>query len=92
MFRGGTYPLGFLPSFFPKEIGSRIDAGMSVALGVVFWPIMIITFKPHVHGRLCTELATMYMRDDKPMFGMLAVPGMGPYTDILRHKVCAHGP
>jgi len=61
---------------------SRFDAGMAVALGVVFWPIMIITWKPHIHSKLCDEFAPMYMRDDKPMFGMVAMTEPQGGSDI----------
>ncbi len=52
---------------------SRADAGMAVAFGVVFWPIMLITMEPHVNRRLCEEFAPMYCETNEACFSCLAM-------------------
>jgi alkylation response protein AidB-like acyl-CoA dehydrogenase len=39
---------------------ARADSGVAVAVGVTFWPMILICREPHVNHRLCRELAPMF--------------------------------
>lgn len=39
---------------------ARADSGIAVAVGVTFWPLLMICRPPHVNARLCAELAPLF--------------------------------
>ncbi len=53
--------LGSIAARLLEEIG-RYDTGIAVSVGVVFWPLMMITVKPHVNHELCAEFYPLFAR------------------------------
>ena len=52
---------------------ARADSGMAVAVGVVMWPLIMITFEPHVNRRLCEEFAPLFCGTDRAVFAANAM-------------------
>ncbi|NLA10813.1 MAG: acyl-CoA/acyl-ACP dehydrogenase [Firmicutes bacterium] len=60
-------------SFRLFEEVARADSAMAVALGVVYWPLLMITSEPHVNRRLCEEFAPMFCDTEKAVFAANAM-------------------
>lgn len=52
---------------------SRADSGICMSLVLCFWPLVMITVKPHVNRRLCEEFAPMFLTDAEPRFAAVAM-------------------
>ena len=52
---------------------SRADSGIGVAMGVCYWPLIMIAAKPHVNMRLCKEFAPMFVDADGPRLSALCL-------------------
>lgn len=61
---------------------ARADAGMALAFGVCYWPMLPIALKPHINKRLCAEFAPMFVDTDKAMFGAVAMTEPQGGSDI----------
>ena len=55
-----------------EELG-RADTGMAVALGVTFWPLLVISVEPYVNERLLAEFAPMFCNTKKAVFAANAM-------------------
>ncbi|MBN2282820.1 MAG: acyl-CoA/acyl-ACP dehydrogenase [Deltaproteobacteria bacterium] len=51
---------------------SRADSGICMSLVLCFWPLVMITVKPHINRRLCAEFAPLF-KSDKPRFAAIAM-------------------
>jgi alkylation response protein AidB-like acyl-CoA dehydrogenase len=52
---------------------ARADSAMAVAVGVTFWPLLMVCNEPHVNRRLCEELAPRFCNTDRPVFAANAM-------------------
>ncbi|NMD42868.1 MAG: acyl-CoA/acyl-ACP dehydrogenase [Firmicutes bacterium] len=60
-------------SFRLFEEVARADSAMAVALGVIYWPLLMICNEPHVNRRLCEEFAPMFCKTEKAVFAANAM-------------------
>jgi alkylation response protein AidB-like acyl-CoA dehydrogenase len=56
---GHSDHLGVASMRLMEEI-ARADSGIAVAVGVTFWPLLLVCREPHVSWRLCREIAPMF--------------------------------
>jgi alkylation response protein AidB-like acyl-CoA dehydrogenase len=47
---------------------ARADSGIAVAVGVTFWPLLMICREPHVNERLCQEFAPIFCETREARF------------------------
>ncbi len=74
-------------SFRLFEEVARADSAMAVALGVIFWPLIMICNEPHVNRRLCEEFAPMFCRTEKAVFAANAMTEPQGGADIENLKI-----
>ncbi|HDP24711.1 MAG TPA: hypothetical protein ENN34_04635, partial [Deltaproteobacteria bacterium] len=55
-----------------EELG-RADTGFAVALGVTFWPMLVIMVEPYVNDRLIAEFAPLFCSTNKAVFAANAM-------------------
>lgn len=58
---GNSDHFGSIAARLMEEIG-RYDTGIAVSVGVTFWPLFMITVKPHVNHELCAEFSPLFAR------------------------------
>uniref|UniRef100_A0A7C2NAE9 Acyl-CoA dehydrogenase n=1 Tax=Archaeoglobus fulgidus TaxID=2234 RepID=A0A7C2NAE9_ARCFL len=58
---GNSDYFGSIIARLMEEIG-RYDTGIAVSVGVTFWPLFMITVKPHVNHELCAEFSKLFAR------------------------------
>ncbi|MGC9323348.1 MAG: acyl-CoA dehydrogenase family protein [Desulfomonilia bacterium] len=64
-----------------EELG-RADTGFAVALGVTFWPMLVILVEPYVNDRLIAEFAPMFCTSKKAVFAANAMTEPQGGSDI----------
>jgi len=52
---------------------ARADSGIAVAVGVTFWPFLLICREPHVNWRLCREFAPTFCQTTRARFAANAM-------------------
>ena len=58
---GNSDYFGSITARLMEEIG-RYDTGIAVSVGVTFWPLFMITVKPHINYDLCAEFSELFAR------------------------------
>ncbi|MBN2283998.1 MAG: acyl-CoA/acyl-ACP dehydrogenase [Deltaproteobacteria bacterium] len=61
---------------------ARADAGIALAFGVCYWPMVMIAVKPHINRRLCAELAPIFVDSKEPVYGVVAMTEPQGGSDI----------
>ena len=64
-----------------EEMG-RADTGFAVALGVTYWPLLVISVEPYVNERLIAEFAPMFCNADRAVFAANAMTEPQGGSDI----------
>jgi alkylation response protein AidB-like acyl-CoA dehydrogenase len=65
------YPATFA-GWLLEEV-SRADSGICMSLVLCFWPLVMITVKPHINRRLCAEFAPIFLTETEPRFAAVAM-------------------
>ena len=60
-------------SFRILEEVARADSGIAVAFGVLFWPLLMITRRPHENRRLCEEFAPLFCSTTRAVYAANAM-------------------
>lgn len=60
-------------AFHIFEEVARADSGIAVAFGVLFWPLLMITRRPHENRRLCETFAPMFCHTTRPTYAANAM-------------------
>jgi alkylation response protein AidB-like acyl-CoA dehydrogenase len=78
----GTSNYLYVAAYCMFEEIARADAGMAMAFGVVFWPLLFIALEPHVNRRLLEEFAPMFCGTDQATYSALCMTEPQGGSDI----------